>query len=65
MFKFNVFEDTRLDYTQNNSLNNNFQISKETQALELFNDGKKPIEVAKELYIGTDFVFSIYRDFSV
>jgi len=39
------------------------QISKETQALKLFNEGKKPIDVAIELDIATDYVFVVYQNF--
>jgi DNA-binding CsgD family transcriptional regulator len=39
------------------------QISKETQAIKLFNEGKKPIEVAIQLDIATDYVFQFYNNF--
>ena len=52
-----------LGYTQDNSSKKADQISKETQALKLFNEGKKPIEVAIELDIETDYVISIYQKF--
>ena len=52
-----------LGYTADNSSKKAVQISKETQALKLFNEGKKPIEVAIELDLATDYVFSIYQKF--
>jgi len=39
------------------------QISKETQALKLFGEGKTVFQVATELDIATDFVFVIYQNF--
>ena len=39
------------------------QISKETQALKLFGEGKTLFQVATELDIATDFVFVIYQNF--
>jgi len=50
-------------YKEHNSLKLDNQKSKETQALKLFSDGKKPLKVAIELDIATDFVFSIYQNF--
>ena len=39
------------------------QLSKETQALKLFGEGKTLFEVAIELDIATDFVFVFYQNF--
>lgn len=50
-----------LGYTDVNNLQQHEQISKETQALKLFKEGKKPIDVATELDIATDFVFVIHE----
>ena len=50
-----------LGYTDDNNLQQHEQISKESQALKLFNEGKKPIEVAIELDIATDSVFVIHE----
>jgi len=52
-----------LGYTQDNGSKKTVQISKETQALKLFNEGKKPIEVAIELDLATEYVFTIYQNF--
>lgn len=49
--------------TEHDALEQTVQISKETQALKLFNEGKKPVDVAIELDIATDFVFVIYQNF--
>jgi len=50
-----------LGSTDNDNLEQQDQISKETQGLKLFNEGKKPIEVATELDIATDYVFVIHE----
>ena len=50
-----------LGYTADDKLQQREQISKETQALKLFNEGKKPIDVATELDIATDYVFVIHE----
>jgi transcriptional regulator with XRE-family HTH domain len=39
------------------------QISKETQALKLFSEGKTLLQVATDLDIAADFVFVIYQNF--
>ena len=39
------------------------QISKETQALKLFKEGKKPLDIAIELDLGTDSVLIIQKKF--
>lgn len=50
-------------YINDESQKQSVQISNQTQALKLFKEGKRPIEVAIELDIATDFVFSIYQNF--
>jgi hypothetical protein len=50
-----------LGYTDDDNLQQREQISKETQALKLFKEGKKPIDVATELDIATDYVFVIHE----
>jgi len=50
-----------LGSTKDDGSKQTFQISKETQALKLFSEGRKPIEVAIELDIATDYVFVIHQ----
>jgi uncharacterized protein YerC len=47
--------------TDDDNLKQRDPISIETQALKLFKEGKKPIEVATELDIATDYVFVIHE----
>jgi hypothetical protein len=50
--RFGSFED---------QLEKTVEISKETQAIRLFNEGKSPIQIAIELDLATDFVLVIHE----
>lgn len=57
----NTISDIKKKYFGVEASKGGKQISKETQALKLFYEGKKPLEIAVELDLATDYVFVIHE----
>jgi hypothetical protein len=57
----NTVSDVKKKYFGVDSSKSTSQISKETKALKLFDEGKKPLEVAVELDLATDYIFLIHE----